>query len=84
MAKRKIKTQEEFDMLCALLGELTVILRIIGVVELKISKKEKEIYWDTEGGGMIDPLELDRFSHLVENYFLNIAHKGLEELENDR
>lgn len=72
--KRTI-TVEEYEELCATFFQLTEILLIVGVVELKISKKEREIFWDTENKGKIDPLELERFGHLIDGHWMNIAMK---------
>lgn len=72
MTKRKIKVGE-FDAICEMLNQLTEILLVVGIVELKISKREREIFWDTEGGGKIDPVALDRFSGLIDRHYMDIA-----------
>lgn len=72
MTKRKV-TSEEYDTICEMLNQLTEILLVVGIVELKISKKEREIFWDTEGGGKIDPAALDKFSSLIDRHYMDIA-----------
>lgn len=78
MTKRRI-TGEEYETACEMLNQLTEILLVVGIVELKISKKEREIFWDTEGGGKVDPMELDRFSHLIDSHWMNIVTKTQKE-----
>lgn len=70
--KRKIKS-EEADTAMEMLYQLTEILLAVGIVELKISKKEQEIFWDTEGGAQIDPEQLDKFSCLIDKHYMDIA-----------
>lgn len=69
MKKKKI-TKEQFDELCGTLDTLTQPLVAIGVVEFRISKAEKKIYWDTEKGGMVDGKLLTDFSELMEQFFI--------------
>ena len=68
MTKRKI-TEDEFQVVGEALQYLTEILLDVGIVELKISKKEASIFWDTEDGGQISPDGLEDFSDLIETYF---------------
>lgn len=77
MSKRKIKG-EEYETACEMLNQLTEILLAVGIVELKISKKDKEIFWDTEGGGKIDPVQLDKFSILIDRHYMDLAMQGVE------
>lgn len=70
MTKRTI-TADEFTVVCNMIAQLTEILLVVGIVEIKISKKEKEIYWDTENKGKIDPKELEKFSSYVEKFYLD-------------
>lgn len=72
--KRTI-TEDEFDELCAALYQLTEILLEIGVVELKISKKEKEIFWDTENKAQIDPDKMYAFSEAVARLAFDMERK---------
>lgn len=75
MTKRKI-TGEEYETACEMLNQLTEILLVVGIVELKISKKEREIFWDTEGSGKVDPVALDRFSVVIDKHYMDIAMQG--------
>lgn len=75
--KRKIKG-DEYETACEMMHQLTEILLVVGIVEIKISKKEREIYWDTEGGGKIDPKELDKFSSVIDKHWMEIAQRMVE------
>lgn len=72
MTKRKIKG-DEYETACEMLYQLTEILLAVGIVELKISKKEQEIFWDTEGGGKINPAQLDKFSGVIDKHYMDLA-----------
>lgn len=72
--KRKI-TADEYHVVCEMLNQLTEILLVVGVVELKISKKDKEIFWDTENGAQVDSKELMAFSELIESHYLDLAQQ---------
>ncbi len=75
MKKRKI-TGDEYHILCDTFNQLAEILLVVGVVELKISKKDKEIFWDTENGAQVDPEALERFSAMVEEHYWQIIEKA--------
>lgn len=66
--KRKI-TGEEYHRVVEGLYQMTDILLAVGIVELKISAKEELIFWDTQGGGQVDPAQLETFFDLIEDYF---------------
>lgn len=72
--KRTI-TGDEYEELCATFYQLTEILLEIGVAELKISKKEKEIFWDTENKAQIDPDKMYAFSEAVARLAFDFAIK---------
>lgn len=65
MTTRKIKPPE-YDRICEGLYMLTDMLVAVGVAELKISTKEETIFWDTQGGGQVDPGLLPRFFDRIE------------------
>jgi hypothetical protein len=67
--KRKIKA-EEFHLIQDMFHQLNAVLQDIGIVELKISKQEQSIYWDTEGGAKINPHALEQFCDLIENHYM--------------
>jgi len=53
---------------------LADIFLAIGITELRISKKDHIIYWDTDkGGGIIDPDKLSHFHDMIEDYFFHQA-----------
>lgn len=66
-------TPDQFDTICEMMQQLTEILLAVGVVEVKISKKEREIFWDTENGGKVDGAELDRFSTVIDKHWFTLA-----------
>jgi hypothetical protein len=68
--KRKI-TVEEFHLIQEMLHQFTALLLEIGIVELKISKQEQSIDWDTEGGAKINPMALELFCCFIENYYMD-------------
>lgn len=78
MTKRKV-AGDEYETICEMLYQLTDILLAVGVVELKISKGDKEIYWDTEGGGLVDPEQLESFSRLINKHYMGILEKMVHE-----
>jgi hypothetical protein len=65
---KKKCTSEQFETISEMLYQLTDILLAVGVAELKISAKERDIYWDTQNGGMVDGEHLDRFAALLDRY----------------
>lgn len=75
IGKKRAITVDEFDVACVLMNQLTEILLAVGIVEVKISKKEKEIFWDTENRGKIDPVALEEFSNVIESHYLDLAQR---------
>lgn len=63
-AERTI-TEAEYQDVCAMLNNLTELLVAAGVVELKISKKERLIFWDTENKGRVSPDHLKRLCKTI-------------------
>lgn len=60
------------------LYQLAEILISVGVTELKISKKEKEIFWDTENKGQIDSKELEKLNSLIEKHYFDLKIREIE------
>lgn len=71
MPKRKC-TQEDFHTIVEVTDYLAHILAGMGIVEYRFDQKRREIYWDTSGGGMIDPERVEAFANLIENHFHEI------------
>ena len=73
--KRTITAEE-----CGNVGEmlhcLTELLAHAGIVEVRISKKEREIYWDTENKGKVDPKALAALYDHITNYWEELAMEG--------
>lgn len=65
-------TPGEYHQVMETLEQLTAVLLAVGIVELKISKKETLIFWDTEGKGQIDPAALDTFASAVDRLFFDL------------
>lgn len=76
--KRTI-TPDEYDTACEMLYQLTDILLAVGIVELKISKKEKEIFWDTENGGKVNPEVLDKVSQKINDLFFDVCLEAMQQ-----
>ena len=74
MRKRTI-TPDEYDDACVMMQQLTEILLAVGIVEVKISQKEREIFWDTENKGKIDPEALKKFSALVDKHWFTLTEQ---------
>lgn len=74
--KRRI-TAAEFEQVSGALNELSDILLAVGIVELKISKAEALIFWDTEGKGKIDPDALTAFCDLIERHWWEVAQRDM-------
>lgn len=70
-------TPEEYQTICEGLNQLTEILLVVGIVELKISKKEKLIFWDTEGKGQVDPKQLSAFFDLLDRHYFTLMEQSL-------
>lgn len=68
---RKIKA-DEGPILIEMVHQLAEILTAIGVVEYKVSKKEHEIFFDTEGGAQIDPGKLKAFAEVVDKHYIDM------------
>lgn len=75
--KRKI-SGDEYPIACEMLYQLTEILLAVGVTELKISKKERDIFWNTEDGGMIDPEVLEQFSTNIDDFYIELLSRSAE------
>ena len=69
MAKRKCKP-EEFDRICEAMDYLAHTLADMGVVQYRFDRAKREIFWDTEGGGQIDPERVEAFASLIEAHYL--------------
>lgn len=51
----------------------------MGIAELKISAKEEEIFWDTQGGGMVDGERLNSVANMIDRYIMTeIGEKAME------
>jgi hypothetical protein len=61
-------TPAEFQDTADMLFDLTALLLEAGIVELRISKREEIIFWDTEGKGQIDPEALQSLVALISGY----------------
>lgn len=78
--KRKIKPElGEFNTACEMLYQLTDLLLAVGIVEVSISKKTRSIEWDTEGGGLIDPDNLDIVSSVITATWMDMIDRKVRE-----
>lgn len=71
--RRRIIREEELDTIYSMMSQLTQILLLAGITEVKISKKTREIYFDTEDGGMIDPQALDELSSSIDKIYFQMS-----------
>jgi transcription antitermination factor NusG len=67
---RKI-TKEDAEGIKEILSFLTSILLAAGIEELKISKKEKIIYFDVGDSQEINPDHLDNFNGVIEDLYFD-------------
>ena len=62
-------TPDEYQQVCEMLNQLTELLAAAGIVEFKVSKKERLIFWDTEGKGQVSPDHLARLCRRVDDAY---------------
>lgn len=76
MSRRTI-TPAEYEQVRGALEELAEILLAVGIVELKISKAEALIFWDTENKGTVDPDALAAFCDLIERHWWDMVQREM-------
>ncbi len=66
--KRKI-TVEEKALVNSFLEELAELLEAVGIMELTYNAEKKDFFWDTKGGGMVDPKMLRLVSDGIDDLY---------------
>lgn len=64
-------TQQTADMIFEALDQLKEVLLDAGITELRISKKQLEIFWDSDGEGFDVPT-INKFATSMDDLFIEV------------
>lgn len=65
-------TQDHVATICETNGYLAEIFDAIGIAEFSKSSKKKEIFFDVQDSGKVDPVKLQKFAEVIEDLYHTI------------